>query len=263
MIHNFLRLVLERLRREVFLATPLSIVISPIYIIRRGLYLAIREIAPSFKGHVLDFGYGSKPYESLFTGVEKYVGLDMLVTGHPHSSSRVDVFYDGERLPFHDASFDGIVSFEVLEHVFNPEIVLNELRRVLKPGGIMLVTVPFAWDEHEVPFDFARYTSYGLQSVLERAGFEVVHKLKTCGYVLAIGQLVCAYLYQHVLPRGLIASKIAQFLVLFPLNVFFLIVDRILPRRDQFYCNNVVVARRRSEQTTCLPKDELHIGAER
>lgn len=240
--------LLERLRREVFLATPLSIIISPIYIIRRGLHLAIRDLSPSFTGQLLDFGCGSKPYESLFTRVERYVGVDMLDTGHPHRQSRVDVFYDGNRLPFPDSAFDGIVSFEVLEHVFNPEIVLGELRRVLKPGGIMLLTAPFAWDEHEIPFDFARYTCYGLKSLLERTGFEIVHQRKTCGYVLAIGQLICAYLYQHVLPRGRLGARIAQLIFIFPLNVLFLLADAILPRRDQLYCNNVVVVRRPSGQ---------------
>jgi SAM-dependent methyltransferase len=261
-MQTFARRLVERLRREVFLTTQLSIVISPIYIIRRGLHLAIRDLAPSFTGHVLDFGCGSKPYESLFTGVESYIGVDMLDTGHPHRQSRVDVFYDGERLPFPDSAFDGIVSFEVLEHVFNPETVLGELRRVLKPGGMMLLTLPFAWDEHEIPFDFARYTCYGLRSLLERTGFEVVYQRKTCGYVLAIGQLICAYLYQHVLPRGRIGAKIAQLIFLFPLNVFFLLADRLLPRRDQLYCNNVVVARRRSEQGSASLADSQLSGVD-
>ena len=263
MIQKFARLVKERIRREVFLATPLSIVISPIYIIRRGLHLAIRDLASRFTGRVLDFGCGSKPYESLFTSVEQYVGVDMLDTGHPHRHSRVDIFYDGEKLPFPDMAFDGVVSFEVLEHVFNPETVLGELRRVLKPGGMLLVTVPFAWDEHEAPFDFARYTSFGLKSILEGAGFEVVHQCKTCGYVLAIGQLVCAYLYQHVLPRGPIAAKITQLIILFPLNVFFLLADYILPRREQLYCNNVVVARRRPDQDSTSSVNTQDCGERR
>ncbi len=236
-----------------FLATPLSIVISPIYIIRRGLHLAIREFAPAFTGRVLDFGCGSKPYESLFTRVDQYIGVDMPVTGHPHRRSRVDVFYDGERLPFPDCTFDGVVSFEVLEHVFNPDVVLRELRRVLKPGGTLLLTVPFAWDEHEVPFDFARYTCHGLKSVLERSGFEVVQQRKTCGYVLAIGQMLAAYLYQHVLPQGRIGARVAQLVVLFPLNVLWLIADAVLPRRDTLYCNNVVVARRPDKPAMASP----------
>lgn len=244
MVRSLLGALNRRLRREVFLATPLSIVVSPVYIIRRGLLLAIREFAPRFDGRVLDFGCGSKPYESLFKRTSQYVGVDMPQTGHPHTRSRVDVFYNGTRLPFPEGAFDGVVSFEVLEHVFNPDEVLREIRRVLRPDGLLLITVPFAWDEHEAPYDYARYTCYGLRSLLERAGFVVETERKTAGYVLAIGQLFAAYLYQHVLPRGPVASRVAQLLVLFPWNLLCLLLDALLPRREQFYCNNVVLARR-------------------
>ena len=83
----------------------------------------------------MDFGCGSKPYESLFVNAKKYIGIDVEVSGHNHKDSKVDVFYDGKTLPFADKSFDAVVCFEVLEHIFNPDEAITEIRRVLKGDG--------------------------------------------------------------------------------------------------------------------------------
>src|SRR5271165_6736377 len=105
----------NRARRESFQPTLLGILVNPAYIIRRGLFLAIKDLAHSISGNVLDFGCGSKPYEALFSHATEYVGADLEGTGHDHSDSRVDVFYDGRSLPFPDGQFDAVVSFEVFE----------------------------------------------------------------------------------------------------------------------------------------------------
>lgn len=238
----FKRLI-SRLRREAFLPTPLGMVIGSKYILRDGLHKCILGFAPGVEGNVLDFGCGSKPYESVFTRATNYVGVDIEVSGHGHQNSRVDVFYDGKSLPFPDGHFDAVVSFEVFEHVFNLEEVLREIRRVLKPGGKLLVTIPFAWHEHEAPYDFARYTSYGIRHVLQNAGFEVLAVQKTTTSVLAIGQAFIAYLAEFVRPRNGVLAKVFQLVLLFPLTVLALLLNRVLPRRYEYYCNSVVFAR--------------------
>jgi SAM-dependent methyltransferase len=236
----------NRLRREVFLTTPLAIVVNPFYIIRDGLFKVILKIAPRIKGNVLDFGCGSKPYKSLFGNASSYVGVDIEVSGHNHQlqDSKVDIFYDGKILPFPSDHFDAVVTFETLEHVFNLAEVLLEIRRVMKPNGLFLLSIPFAWDEHEVPFDFARYTSYGISDLLKKSGLEVVELNKTTTCVQAIFQVFIAYLFQYVLPRGRILNWISQIFVIFPLNLASLLANAILPKNNSYFSNLVVLARK-------------------
>ena len=153
-------------RRQKFITSCVSVFINPAFFVRRGLSRGIRRHAGAMKGVMLDFGCGSKPYRELFT-VDKYIGLDVVESGHEHVGESIDVFYDGKRIPFEDGFFDSVFSSEVFEHVFNLDEILIELNRVLKSGGTMLITVPFVWEEHEAPYDFARYTSFGIKYLLE------------------------------------------------------------------------------------------------
>lgn len=239
-----LSVIKRRLRSEAFCPTALAVVISPVYFIRAGLYRAISSLAPEIRGCVLDFGCGSKPYEALFESATKYIGVDIEVSGHNHRNSRVDIYYDGKNLPFANEQFDAIVSFEVFEHVFDIDETLAELRRVLTPGGKLLISVPFAWDEHEAPYDFARYTSFGISHVLRMAGFEVVELRKTTTYMAAIAQMFIAFMFQHVLPRSGIFRVLSQLLIIFPLNLMGLLADAISPRRFEYFCGSVVLARK-------------------
>jgi len=242
MLKNTRSAIKDRLKKESFLPTPLSIVINPFYIIRRGLCKSISKFSLKFSGDILDFGCGSKPYESLFKNAKNYVGVDIKISGHNHRDSKVDFFYDGFKLPFDDNKFDGVVCFEVIEHIFNVDEVLIEIYRVIRPGGLLLLSIPFAWDEHEAPFDFARYTSYGIKFILEKNGFKVVEHVKTSTYVLAVFQMLIAYLSQYVLPKRGIFRILTLLCVVFPLNVMSLIFNALLPKRYEFFCNNIVLA---------------------
>ena len=86
----------------------------------------------------------------------------------------------------------------------------------------------------------ARYTSFGIKHLLEKSGFEIKKITKTSSYFLAIGQLFIAYLGQHVLPKGRFTGLLAQFIIIFPLNIFFLLANLILPKSDEFYSNIVI-----------------------
>lgn len=233
----------KRLNREKFAPTWIGFIANPSYLIRKPLHDAIQARAVEITGRVLDFGCGSKPYRELFAHVDDYVGMDIAVSGHDHQNSHVDVYYDGKTFPFEDGSFDAVISFEVFEHVFNLPEMLAEIKRVLKPGGKLLISAPFGWDEHEVPYDFGRYTSFGMKHVLETNGFEVASIHKTGNYVRAVAQLWIAYLHQRIGPRSGLPRAIFQFFVLFPFTALGWTASKILPKSDQYFCNLVVQAR--------------------
>lgn len=216
----------------------INIFISPVYIIRSRLFNCIKKIAPSFHGSILDIGCGSKPYQRLFINATQYIGLDIEVSGHDHRNSKVDIFYNGDTLPFDDASIDNLVCFEVLEHVFNFNELINEMYRVLKPGGKLLITVPFAFPEHESPFDFFRYTSFGLNKLFESNKFKIEYCIKSTSYFLSLVQLLNIYIY-HVSD-----NKIYKFLIqiffIFPINLLGILLDRLLPDNKNFYSNLIV-----------------------
>lgn len=86
------------------------------------------------------------------------------------------------RLPVGDAAFDNVVSFEVLEHLAEPRMMLSEAFRVLRAGGELTLSVPFQWWLHEEPWDYYRYTRDGLRYLLEKAGFMNVEVVSTTGF---------------------------------------------------------------------------------
>jgi SAM-dependent methyltransferase len=128
--------------KAMFTPSFLSVLINPLYFIRKGLYRGVVSKKSYLKGRLLDFGCGSKPYREIID-VQEYIGLDVKESGHSHQNEQIDVYYDGETIPFDNGYFDSIFSSEVFEHISNLEHILNELYRVIKPGGYMLITLPF------------------------------------------------------------------------------------------------------------------------
>jgi len=120
---------------------------------------------------VLDAGSGRAPYRKLFDHA-RYETADFLaVEGKKYTEQ--DYVCDLAQIPVEDARFDHVLLTQVLEHIPEPATVLAELHRVMKPGGTLWLTAPLFYAEHEKPYDFFRYTEFGLRHLLEGAGFEV------------------------------------------------------------------------------------------
>lgn len=85
---------------------------------------------------------------------------------------KADVVADlNKPLPIENEVADTIISLSVMEHLCEPQTMLNEAHRILKPGGSMILQVPWQWHVHEAPYDFFRYTPYGLRYMFAKAGF--------------------------------------------------------------------------------------------
>lgn len=229
--------------RQMFIPTFTGIWINPYYIIRKGLLEGVRWGSQYMKGRLLDFGCGNKPYRELLK-VDDYVGLDIETSGHSHEGEDIDVFYDGRTIPFDNDSFDSVFTSEVFEHVFNLPEVLKELHRVLRPGGHMLMTLPFVWEEHEVPYDFARYTSFAIEHLMKEAGFEIVDSRRTTPFVATVLQMWNAYVCQYLLPRSLTLKILLNPVFIAPVTILGLLLSRILPDSGTLYHNNVYVVRK-------------------
>ncbi|MBZ4190266.1 methyltransferase domain-containing protein [Niabella beijingensis] len=218
-----------------------------VYLGRNLLISNLKKHFGVLKGRMLDFGCGSKPYKSLIS-VDEYIGVDYEGQGHSHENEEIDVFYDGKTIPLESNSFDSVLSTEVFEHVFNLEEILVEIHRVMKPGAVILITCPFIIAEHEVPNDCSRYTSFGLKSLLERKGFEIVHYEKLGTSVQAQMQMFMSYLDSYVLSKlNFIRpfKNLVAFCTFACLNLWCKIVNRVLPKRYDAFLNHLVICKKR------------------
>jgi SAM-dependent methyltransferase len=153
------------------------------------------EALPHVRGVMLDLGCGGQPYKALFSSrYERYIGADI--------ASSMDIHLDiemtpGEPVPLADASVDTILSTQTLEHVYDFQLYVSECRRLLKPGGIFILTVPMQWRVHEAPYDYWRFTRYAVSELMTRNDFAVI-SITPCGGVFAlVGQIVNSHLAVH------------------------------------------------------------------
>jgi SAM-dependent methyltransferase len=147
-----------------------------LYLHLSDLLLGIKDLVPKGADRVLDFGCGGSPYRTLF-GACTYHRADLA-----GSALGLDFEYGPEAvLSAPSADYDCVLSSQVLEHVQSPQIYLAECYRVLKPSGRLILSTHGLFEDHGCPYDYWRWTVYGLQRLVEEAGFNVesVKKLTT------------------------------------------------------------------------------------
>ncbi len=222
----------------------LDILTNPFFLYRSKLSKNIIRHGKTLQGTILDFGCGTMPYKHLFSNCSNYIGLDIEVSGN-YYTRKPDLIYDGNTIPLENESIDNIFCSEVLEHVFNPDIVLNEMNRVLKPNGNLLLTCPFTIFEHEKPYDYARYSSFGLTHLLNKHGFEIIEFTKTGSYLSTILQLIAAYIYFVIAKIPVLKYFLFIFFItpLFALALLVELLPDVIKRKD-LYLNNIVLARK-------------------
>jgi SAM-dependent methyltransferase len=129
----------------------------------------------------LDAGAGEGQYAHYFKG-QRYYGVDLAVGDAAWDYSRLDVLADLTALPFRTGAFHAAINVVTLEHLREPARALAEIARTLEPGGRLLLAAPHEWEVHQAPHDYFRYTRFGLQYLLEQAGFEAIDIRAAGGY---------------------------------------------------------------------------------
>lgn len=144
-------------------------------------------------------GNREEVYQEKFFNECDYTTIDYKEDGfvdekNPHKGKHI--------LPFPDARFDVVVTTKyIMEHISEPETVVREIRRVLKPEGEAFLVAAHVRRQHQAPYDFYRYTEYGLQHLFKKAGFTVVEISPTNGCMVTLAE------YAYFLQRGLNIPK--------------------------------------------------------
>lgn len=158
----------------------------PYYLVYRPLNKALALASEYADSNLLDIGCGNKPYEAMFTDrVTSYMGCDIVQS----SDNKADVVCEVIELPFASETFRTVLSTQVIEHVAETQRLIDEAYRVLAKGGHFILAGPMYWHLHEEPYDFFRFTKYGLRYILEKAGFEIVRILPNGGKWAVLGQV--------------------------------------------------------------------------
>ena len=143
----------------------------------------IDDRASHVTGNVLVLGAGMTDYREVFLNAKSVVNSDVDQFG-----SHIDMRLDAHALPLESDQYDYVVAIEVFEHLHDPKQACSEIYRVLKKGGVFLMTVPFIFRIHGDPLDYTRFTQYGLATLLSR--FENIDVRSYGGRISVISDLI-------------------------------------------------------------------------
>ena len=148
-----------------------------------------------FSGVVVDIGGEATNYRGTFQPPRHQVLEWSIVNIDP--SSGADIIAPADNIPLPDQYADVVLMTEVLEHLQNPEAALAETERLLKPGGIMIATMPFMYQVHGDPHDYTRWTAYALKLKIEQTGMNVIALNSMGGTWSVIYDILRSQLYRN------------------------------------------------------------------
>lgn len=233
----------ENLERLSFPKTNIN---DPSYIEYKYLFADLRDAISKYaKGDVLDIGCGNKPYKPFFEGkISSYTGCDIIQSDR----QLVDIISPATDIPLPDNTKDTVFTTQVIEHVADHRKLLSEAFRILKPGGCIILSGPMAWEHHEEPYDFFRFTKYGFEYILSETGFTDIDVIPNGGKWAMVGQLFHNSLRSSCYGKKSVKARILKsiyflFRLKWIINLFFTWLDNF----DKDYgatLNFVVVAKK-------------------
>ena len=198
-VRRFRRAIIERLNAER-------------WGIERFLHSVAKQVAPSER--LLDAGAGQGDYRVYFEHAQ-YESTDITagfsLPGHRHS-----YLSELHHMPVRDEAYDVVVNTQVLEHVEFPQKVVDELYRILKPGGRLFLTTPQSWGIHMAPYHFFNFTRYGLESLFKNAGFEI-QSINPIGGIFWNLAKIISKSPRYIMAEHLREKKITKLIWLYPL----------------------------------------------
>lgn len=227
--------------------------ISPYFIVK--FYLK-RDIIKAnslfrFNGKTIDIGCGEKPYLNIFKHCN-YLGIDFrnYSLNNDFPSSKPDFFFNDEyiktlKLPFPSKTFDNVFCFQVVEHHKNPQKFMEEIHRILKPGGKILFSCPFIEGIHEKPNDYQRYTEYGWREILIRNNFKLLRISRQGSLISSCYLLLSEHLNSFASRSRLkyFLSSIFYIFILLPFQYSCLLFDKFIKTED-IVMNYLIVAKK-------------------
>jgi len=224
---------------------------SHTYSFKVRLHKSARRFLSLISGRILDVGAGSEPFRCYLRQDVAYVSMDIDTSYCP------DVVGTALSLGFAPGTFDAVICTEVLEHVPEPLRALLEINKALKQGGRFYLTAPMTWGMHYEPFDYFRFTKYGLEYLLQESDFDIVETVKIGGlFIVMLARLedvVMNLLYRLSFPLKIImknSTRIATVsVIVFPfivcLDFLAACLDAIIPRANKDALGWVMFARKK------------------
>ncbi|MGB2841757.1 MAG: class I SAM-dependent methyltransferase [Halobacteriota archaeon] len=226
---------------------------DPVKITRENLKRGLLHSAKYAKGSLVDLGCGVKPYKAIFERVvEHYYGVDLKITAEKNygEATKADLFADITNTGLRSESFDVVLSTQVLEHIPDPRKLIVEIARLLKDGGICIMTIPFVWQLHSEPYDFYRFTKWGIKELFENNGFDILELFPLEGVYATLKQTKTISLYLHLEKSNKLIElyrRIRNLLCIPLLNYLALKFDRFFIN-DKLCLNYLVIAEKDSHQ---------------
>lgn len=197
----------------------------------------VKYLTTYISGKTIDFGAGTAKYRNLIKPhTSEYTTFDIVAGEH------IDIVGDALNPPFSDNSFDTVLSTQTLEHVEQPWIVVREIHRMLKPGGICIATAPFLVPYHADPHDYFRYTVQGMESLFKNYGFTIEESGRYGNTPAVLAEMIHFSHFSHYKKRTGVKRWLRDRFMNTVRRIAYALND--ICRNDTVYANVYVVARK-------------------